>query len=162
VNLSQLVVIRARLSFAQVARWKEHLSLLPSLPVGAAARPPKYSSQKLYPATAGAPGRSNSENTELYASHPFRIFGTGKPNLALAQQSYLERPSPCNSGWCQDNIQAAMLNLTDEAVQQLVSRAAETPANGFRFGGFAKHYQDYEPSLDHFAFMRTGLNYMLM
>lgn len=55
-----------------------------------------------------------------------------------------------------------MLNLTGEAVQQLMARAAETPANGFRFGGFAKHYQDYEPSLDHFAFMRTGLNYMLM
>ena len=25
-----------------------------------------------------------------------------------------------------------------------------------------RHYQDYEPSLDHYGFMRTGLNYMLM
>ena len=31
-----------------------------------------------------------------------------------------------------------------------------------RFEGFAGHYQDYEPSLDHYGFMRTGLNYMLM
>jgi hypothetical protein len=29
-------------------------------------------------------------------------------------------------------------------------------AQGFRFPGFAAHYQDYEPSLDHFGFMRTG------
>ena len=35
-------------------------------------------------------------------------------------------------------------------------------AKGFRFPGFAAHYQDYEPSLDHFGFMRTGLNYMLL
>ena len=25
-----------------------------------------------------------------------------------------------------------------------------------------RHYQDYEPSLDHYGFMRTGLDYMLM
>ena len=55
-----------------------------------------------------------------------------------------------------------MLNLTVEANAQLVQRAAQPPAAGFRFGGFAAHYQDYEPSLDHFAFMRTGLDYMLM
>ena len=55
-----------------------------------------------------------------------------------------------------------MLNLSADANAQLVQRAAQPPAAGFRFGGFAVHYQDYEPSLDHFAFMRTGLDYMLM
>merc|ERR1712070_871551 len=32
----------------------------------------------------------------------------------------------------------------------------------FRFPGFAGHMQDYEPSLDHFSFMRTGMHYMLL
>ena len=44
----------------------------------------------------------------------------------------------------------------------VAARAAATDHGGFRFAGFAGHYQDYEPSLDHYGFMRTGLNYMLM
>ena len=47
----------------------------------------------------------------------------------------------CYDGWCQDIIQAAMLNLTDEAATQLASRAAATDHGGFRFAGFAGHYQ---------------------
>jgi hypothetical protein len=120
----------------------------------------------------------------------------------LAQQAYAERHSPCNDGWCQDIIQAAMLNMTDAAALQLAGRASASPvrgkrrlfcdaifyfiketeclprqardkdqikaepiercmflsiqAKGFRFPGFAAHYQDYEPSLDHYGFMRTG------
>ena len=115
------------------------------------------------PAGAGATQRSNSENTELYTAHPFRIYGMGKAtDISLAQQAYAERRSPCNDGWCQDIIQAAMLNMTDAASSMLAQRAAAAPAKGFRFGGFAAHYQDYEPSLDHYGFMRTGLDYMLM
>ena len=55
----------------------------------------------------------------------------------------------------QDIIQAAMLNMTSEAASQLVGRASAPQAKGFRFPGFAAHYQDYEPSLDHYGFMRT-------
>jgi hypothetical protein len=160
--LPRLIALSDGVTPAQVKVWKAHLAALPALPVGPATKTPTYSADKLEPAAAGAPKRHNSENTELYAAHPFRIFGTGKPELALAQQSYLERPSPCNDGWCQDIIQAAMLNLTDEATAQLIARAGVPPAKGFRFGGFAAHYQDYEPSIDHFGFMRTGLDYMLM
>ena len=83
--------------------------------------------------------RHNSENTENYINHPFRLFGIGKPtDLSLAQQTYLERHSPCNDGWCQDVIQAAMLNLTDEAASMIAQRAAATDHGGFRFSGFAR------------------------
>lgn len=44
-------------------------------------------------------GTSNSENTELYVAHPFRIYGINKPNLAEGQQTYAERKFPCNNGW---------------------------------------------------------------
>ena len=53
-----------------------------------------------------------------------------------------------------------MLNLTADAQQQVAQRAASTSM--FRFRGFAGHMQDYEPSLDHFAFMRTAMHYMLL
>ena len=39
-------------------------------------------------------------------------------------------------GWCQDLIQAAMLNFTNEAANQLANRAAATDHGGFRFEGF--------------------------
>ena len=44
----------------------------------------------------------------------------------------------------------------------MAQRAAAADHGGFRFDGFAGHYQDFEPSLDHYGFMRTGLNYMLI
>jgi len=148
-------------------QWRSMLADLPGLPVEAASPrggAPVYDEHKVAPVALNeyVMQRRNSENTALYIAHPFRLFGTGKPNITLAQQTYQERPSPCNSGWCQDVIHAAMLNLTEEASSQLAARAAVPPAKGFRFGGFAAHNQDYEPSLDHFAFMRTALNYMLV
>jgi hypothetical protein len=144
-----------------VAVWKTFLSDLPALPKGSASKP-SYAPTKVK-AMESHPGRtSNSENTELYVAHPFRVYGIGKPGLAEGQQTYAERKFPCNDGWCQDIIQAAMLNLTAEATSQLTQRAAASDHGGYRFEGFAGHYQDYEPSLDHYGFMRTGLDYMLM
>ena len=64
--------------------------------------------------TTGPGNRHNSENTENYINHPFRIFGIGKPtDLSLAQQTYLERHSPCNDGWCQDVIQVSGFGKPD-------------------------------------------------
>eukprot|EP00041_Stephanoeca_diplocostata_P024736 m.635485 g.635485 ORF g.635485 m.635485 type:complete len:147 (+) comp22585_c1_seq4:211-651(+) len=54
------------------------------------------------------------------------------------------------------------LNGINNGWTQVTQRAAAAPASGYRFPGFAAHYQDYEPSLDHFAFMRTAVNYMLL
>jgi alpha-L-fucosidase 2 len=154
---------------AQKSAWKAQLGLLPPLPQGPAAHA-TVNAQKIYPIghgdgfpTTGKGSRSNSENTEMYIAHPFRLFGVGKPtDLNLAQQTYAERHNPCNDGWCQDIIQAAMLNLTEDAAAMLAQRAAATDHGGFRFEGFAGHYQDFMPSLDHYGFMRTGIDYMLM
>lgn len=84
---------------------------------------------------------SNDENTQLYPVHPFRLFGVGKPNLALAVNTYLHRPFPCNKGWCQDILDAAMLGLTTEAELLVQQRALAPPADGWRFPGFAPHEQ---------------------
>lgn len=90
------IQVRAqRRSQLDVARWNEHLVLLPALPTGVAASRPRCSTS---------------------------------PKM----------PTPSS----------------------FVQRAVQSPATGFRFGGFAAHHQDYEASLDHFASMRTGLDYM--
>merc|ERR1711871_1914588 len=104
--------------------------------------------------------RSNSENVNLYPVHPFRLYGTGKANLKLAQDTFRHRRSPFNDGWCQDVVDAAMLNLTSDAIEMVVQRAKAK--SKFRWPGFAAHYQDYEPSSDHFDFQRVAMHYMLL
>ena len=82
-------------------------------------------------------------------------------DLDAAQRPYAKRRHKCNDGWCQGVIDAAMLGLTDDAAKQVSDRAAK-PSTPFRFQGFAGHHQDYEPSEDHFSFMRTAMHYMLL
>lgn len=174
--LSRLIKLPANIVTPdQIEGWAALLKDLPPIPTGGG---------KILPASKYFGRPHNSENTELYPVHPFRVYMNGKPDLEIAQETYRQRPHPCNDGWCQDVIDAAMLNLTDEAKTQVTQRANAGPAAGFRFRGFAAHYQvqcqlcaspahtgqispcpnrqDYEPSLDHFAFMRTAVNYMLL
>lgn len=154
--LTRLLALPSSLPFVTVnmrAAWKAQLDLLPDLP--------KASDGSILAVAPGyTQGDHNSENTELYPVHPFRMYGTGKPDLVAAQTTYAKRRHPCNNGWCQDVIDAAMLNMTDDAMKQVAQRAASKSM--FRFQGFAGHMQDYEPSLDHFAFMRTAMHYMLL
>ena len=153
--LSRLVALPAQpfISSTMRAEWEAQLALLPELPFATDGR--------ILPESPGyTKADRNSENTELYPVHPFRLFGMGKPGLQAAQATYAARKYKCNDGWCQGIIDAAMLNQTEDAKSQVVSRAGVTSM--FRFRGFAGHMQDYEPSLDHFSFMRTGMHYMLL
>eukprot|EP00937_MAST-01D_sp_MAST-1D-sp2_P000388 g388.t1 len=138
--------------------WRALLAVLPPLALAPSKKVPGQ--QAVQPAAAGTPSRQNSENTALYTVHPFRLYGLGKDGLATAQATYADRPNPCNAGWCQDVIDAAMLNLTDDAASMVAARAAVT--SEFRWAGYAPHEQDYEPSADHFGFMRTAMHYMLL
>ena len=103
----------------------------------------------------------NSEHPELYPLHPFRVFGVGKPDMAAAELAYARRAHPCNIGWCQDVVDAAMLGKADDAARMVADRAAH-PQTPFRFEGFAGNFQDFAPSSDHFGFMRTAMHYMLV
>lgn len=44
----------------------------------------------------------------------------------------------------------------------MIGRSDAEPAVGYRFEAFAAHYQDYEPSADHYANMVTQLQLMLL
>ena len=154
--LTRLLALPKALSFLSStmrAAWQQQLDALPELQFDQA-------SGAILPVAPGySLGDHNSENTELYPVHPFRIYGSGKPGLDTALSTYKARKHPCNNGWCQDVVDAAMLGLRDDAKSQVLGRAQSKAE--FRFAGFAGHMQDYEPSADHFSFMRTAMHYMV-
>jgi hypothetical protein len=64
-----------------------------------------------------ASATANSENPELYAIFPYRIFGVSKPNVALALNSFNKRKFSQTHDWSQDAVQAAYLGQSDIAMQ---------------------------------------------
>jgi hypothetical protein len=100
--------------------------------------------------------------------HPHRVFTRGREvaggrSSALGAATFNASPwRGANEGWNYALNAAALLGLTSATVPMLVSRAASGPARGYRFPGFAPHYQDYEPSADHFANYNRALQEMLV
>ena len=94
-------------------------------------------------------GRSNSENTELYTVFPFRFYGIGKPDLDVGRATYERRGVKAGGAcWCQDDVQAAFLGLT-EAARDMVIRRAGAKQGGSRFPAFWTGGNDYPPDQDH-------------
>lgn len=141
-------------------RWQRMLNDLPDIPIGK----DKHGTAIVMPGEKLPPRTSNSENTELYTVHPFRLYTFDQTNeiVTLAKNTYSSRRFPCNDGWCQDVMDAALLGLTQDAQKMVTDRAKANPPPGWRFTGFAAHDQDYEPSLDHLSTMRTAVHFMLV
>ena len=159
-RILQLSSTGLRVPPSEQQRWQRMLSDLPDIPVGK----DKHGTAVVMPGEKLPPSTSNSENTELYTVHPFRLYtfdGT-EDIVILAKNTYNSRRFPCNDGWCQDVMDAALLGLSDDAQKMVADRANASPAAGWRFTGFAAHDQDYEPSLDHLNTMRTAVHYMLV
>jgi hypothetical protein len=137
---------------AQRTRWARILNEMPPLPAA------EVDGVKVLLASAKGPVKA-SENPELYAVFPYRLFGVGKPDLDLARATYDKRYSRINFGWCQDSIQAACLGLGAEAGRQVALRARINRAYRFpaMFSGF-----DWIPDQDHGANILTTLQYMLL
>jgi hypothetical protein len=70
--------------------------------------------------------RSNVENPELYAVWPFRLYGLGRPDLAVARTAYARRVNHLDVGWGYDGNCAALLGLTDEAARILRVKCANS------------------------------------
>lgn len=138
--------------------WTNYTKALPPIPTTDVHGPTVIAPGQRLP-----PHAINSENTELYPVHPYRLYAVGKPNLELAQATFQYRPFPCNNGWCQDVIDAAMLNLTQETVTLMEDRVLRLGhGKYFRFLGFGNGYQDYEPGMDHFSTLQIAANMMLL
>ena len=139
----------------QRARWSKLLAELPPIPIADVAgvkllRPAESFSQ-----------RSNSENTELYAVFPYRLYGAGRPGLDLARTTYNQRANRHNRGWCQDSIQAACLGLGDEAGKLVAARAADVNQS-YRFPVMWGPNFDWIPDQDHGNNILNTLHFMLL
>ncbi|MEI9943420.1 MAG: DUF5703 domain-containing protein [Chitinophagaceae bacterium] len=113
VILKRLIALPADLTDIKLhEQWQRLYKELPELPVGE-----KDGKQVLLPYTGPQTEKpKNSENPELYAIFPFRLYGVSKPGLQMAINTFNARVFSGKKDmgcWAQDPIQAAMLGLTD-------------------------------------------------
>lgn len=135
--------------------WRDLLAALPPVPMREAD-----GKQILAPA-AKFQTLQNQEIPELYAVFPYRLFGVGKPELEMARRTFAQRAVKGNSGWQQDDTQAALLGLSDEARRMLVSRFSTKDPDS-RFPAFWGPNFDWTPDQDHGANGLMTLQSMLL
>jgi hypothetical protein len=154
-------------SAEQKTIWKKTLDVVPAIPMGKAAQgktPPLGKGDVdgtpviLPAASYGNP--KNRENPELYVAFPYRLYGVGKPDLKLAQDSFAARKFPWDTCWGQDGPQAAVLGLT--AVAQKAAIAEFTDYGDQRFQWFWKAGGDWIPDLDNGGTGMMTLELMMM
>ena len=147
----------------QRASYAALRAMLPPLPIST-------DGSVYLPAEITSSGTHNAEIPELFAVHPFRLITRGRalvshaPNLtSVGVSTWNALPlTKTQNGWYYGGMQAALLGLAEQAYADVLSRSQQPPADGYRWPYFAAHYQDYEPSADHFANLNTGLQLMLM
>ncbi|MCX6875178.1 MAG: DUF5703 domain-containing protein [Verrucomicrobia bacterium] len=140
---------------AQRSRWTRILREVPPVPVA------DVNGVKLLRPADSFLDRRNSENPELYGIFPYRLYGVGRPDLALARATYEKRINRTNKGWCQDSIQAACRGLRDEAGRLVAARAADINPSA-RFPAMWPFFHDWVPEQDHGANIQTTLQCMLL
>ena len=102
----------------------------------------------------------NTENPELYAVFPFRLYGVGKPDLDMASDTFEARKFKGSGGWQQDAIQAAYLGLADVARQYVVENY--TAKSEQRFPAFWGPNFDWLPDQTHGNVAAMALQSMLL
>ena len=105
----------------------------------------------------------NIETPQLYPVFPWRVYGLGRDNLQTAINTYLKDPHAVemhsSKGWKQDNIWAACLGLTDEALRLNSEKLADGP---YRFPAFWDPGYDWAPDCNRGGAAMIGLQEMLL
>lgn len=105
----------------------------------------------------------NIETPQLYPVFPWKVYGMGRENLHIAQNTYLKDPHAVEmhstKGWKQDNIWAACLGLTDEAFKLNKEKLADGP---YRFPAFWDPGYDWAPDCNKGGASMIGLQEMLL
>jgi hypothetical protein len=143
------------------------LNQLPPIPIGTTARgklPPgghgdSEGKKTILPAQEyGLP--KNHENPELYTVFPYRLYGVGKPDLLLGQDTYTARLFPFGKCWGQDGVESAILGLTSEAKRVV---AEEFTSHGNQsFPWFWSKNSDWIPDMDNGGAGMMTLQVMLL
>lgn len=138
------------------ARWRRMIDELPPLPVGEVD-----GQRRLLPADQ-FDRLKNTENPELYCIFPYRLFGLNKPDLQLAQDTFAARRIKLHECWSQDEIQMALLGLSDDVKAYISARASDATHKESRFPAFWDSFHDWLPDMDHGGVLQLALQYMLM
>ena len=105
----------------------------------------------------------NVETPQLYPVFPWRVYGMGRDGLQTARNTYRKDPHAVEMrthiGWKQDNIWAACLGLTDEAVRLNTAKLADGP---YRFPAFWEPGYDWAPDHNRGGGAMIGLQEMLL
>ena len=158
-----LALPEGTVSVEELSRWKRLLTEVPAIPLGEV-----NGARVILPAERYRKSTSNVENPELYAVFPYRIFGLNKPDLEIARATFANRIFMMPYCWHQDDVQAALLGLSDEAARMVAGRASpsfygtEQPNEGSRFPAFFKPNHDWVPDVDHGGNLQLALQYMLV
>lgn len=103
---------------------------------------------------------TNTENPELYAIFPYKIYGVGKADLLIAKNTFSGRRFPGIGCWRQDAIQAAHLGLVYECKSMIYQMAS--PNQEFRFPAFWSNSLDWSPDQDHGGVLMIALQAMIL
>lgn len=106
---------------------------------------------------------NNTEVPQLYPVYPWGIYGVGKPDLEVAQNTYMYDKDAIkfrgHKSWKQDNIFAARLGLTKEAKRLAVLKLNDS---GRRFPAFWGPGFDWVPDHNWGGSGMIGIQEMLM
>ena len=105
--------------------------------------------------------KRNVENPSLYAVFPFRLFGIGEPKIEWAKNALKHRWDKGDFGWRQDDIFMAYLGLTEQAKDNLVTRAKNHNKES-RFPAFWGPNYDWTPDQDHGGVLMKTFQSMLL
>lgn len=141
-------------------KWKQMLERIPEIPY-------RIVDGKTMIAPAKTWERINNvETPQLYPVFPWRIFGVAsedKEGLKVASDTYFYDPDALkfrsSKGWKQDNIWAACLGLTEEAVRLNKEKLSDGP---HRFPAFWGPGFDWTPDHNWGGSGMIGLQEMLM
>jgi alpha-L-fucosidase 2 len=102
----------------------------------------------------------DTENPELYAIFPFRLYGVEKPALEIGRGTFDARKNKRTGGPQLDAIQAAYLGLPKIASQYVVESFTAKPAQ--RFPAFWGPNNDWTPDQTHGSVAAMALQAMLL
>ncbi|MBI9061886.1 MAG: hypothetical protein JEZ14_07840 [Marinilabiliaceae bacterium] len=104
---------------------------------------------------------SNQENPSLYPVFPYALYGVGRPNLDLAQNTYRTRRIKENTCWYQDAIHAANVGFAEDAQEDVIAHFTNGDKR-MRYPYFWEAVNDWVPDYDNGGSASTALQQMLL
>lgn len=135
---------------------RRFVQALPDVPVKVVG-----SRKLLAPAEKVLAKAENTENPELYAIFPYRLYGLNKPEYEMARNSFEAREPRGTGGWRQDAIWAAYIGDAVHAREYVVENFTKKN-EGSRFPAFFGPNYDWVPDQDQGGVSQIALQSMLI